>query len=134
MQQCELDHVALNATDVDRLLKFYAGLFGWCTERVDEWREGKVPFPSLRVNARTIIDLFPSSESMTLKQNSDTHLNHFCIAVDLSTFRAVQSKAQELGAEAAGGPRQLWGARGMAVSQYYKDPEGNLFEVRCYEA
>ena len=37
-------------------LSFYCDRLGLTGERVDEWRDGKAPFPSARVNATTVID------------------------------------------------------------------------------
>ena len=52
-----LDHIVLNCADVDRSLAWYCGTLGLDGVRVEDWREGKAPFPSVRVNAHTIIDL-----------------------------------------------------------------------------
>lgn len=128
----ELDHIALNVMDVERLLRFYADIFSLETERVAEWREGKVPFPSLRLNGHTIIDFFPTRAEELKAKDLKGPLNHFCFAVTSSTFDSAQERVHALGGEVVGEPRQLWGARGMALSRYYKDPEGNTFEVRCY--
>ncbi|WP_341717525.1 VOC family protein [Micromonospora sp. FIMYZ51] len=51
------DHLVLTVTDVERALDFYCGRLGLAPVRVDEWRAGKVPFPSVRVSAESIIDL-----------------------------------------------------------------------------
>ena len=58
----ELDHIVLNVGDIERSLKFYIDILGLQGERVNEFREGKVGFPSVRINADTIIDLFPKKE------------------------------------------------------------------------
>ena len=55
----ELDHIVLNVGDIDRSLKFYIEVLGLQPERLDEFKAGKVGFPSVRINADTIIDLFP---------------------------------------------------------------------------
>jgi catechol 2,3-dioxygenase-like lactoylglutathione lyase family enzyme len=55
----ELDHIVLNVGDIDRSLKFYTEVLGLKGERVDEFRAGKVSFPSVRITDQTIIDLFP---------------------------------------------------------------------------
>ena len=51
------DHLVLVCTDVERSLAWYLDELGLAPERVDEWRAGEVPFPSVRINADTIIDL-----------------------------------------------------------------------------
>jgi catechol 2,3-dioxygenase-like lactoylglutathione lyase family enzyme len=52
-----LDHVVLNVADVERSLAFYCDELGLAPERVEEWRRGEILFPSVRVDAHTIIDL-----------------------------------------------------------------------------
>ncbi|HTF91925.1 MAG TPA: VOC family protein, partial [Verrucomicrobiae bacterium] len=59
----ELDHIVLNVKDIDRSLKFYTEVIGLEGERVAAFRDGKVGFPSVRINETTIIDLFPSKEN-----------------------------------------------------------------------
>ena len=51
------DHLVLNVADVERSRAFYTGPLGLEPVRVDEWRAGKAPFPSVRVTRETIIDL-----------------------------------------------------------------------------
>ena len=69
-----LDHVVLNCTDIDTTLNWYTEQLGLAPERVDEWRQGIAPFPSVRINAHTIIDLI----------NGDTssgRLDHLCLVI-----------------------------------------------------
>ena len=54
-----LDHIVLNVEDDERMISFYANILMMPTERLDAYRAGKVPFPSVRINRHTIIDLFP---------------------------------------------------------------------------
>jgi catechol 2,3-dioxygenase-like lactoylglutathione lyase family enzyme len=56
----ELDHIVLNVGDIHRSLKFYIEVLGLQPERLDEFKAGKVGFPSVRINGDTIIDLFPT--------------------------------------------------------------------------
>jgi len=42
-----LDHIVLNVGDVDRALKFYTQVLGLPGERVEEFRAGKIGFPSV---------------------------------------------------------------------------------------
>jgi catechol 2,3-dioxygenase-like lactoylglutathione lyase family enzyme len=56
----ELDHIVLNVSDIERSLKFYTEVLGLQAERLDEFKAGKVGFPSVRINGDTIIDLFPA--------------------------------------------------------------------------
>ncbi|CAM5640340.1 dioxygenase [Streptomyces spiroverticillatus] len=118
----DLDHLVLNVHDVERSLAFYTGVLGLEPLRVEEWRAGKVPFPSVRVTPTTIIDLFAHPRG---KANVD----HFCLTVDpLDWQEVIDSNLFE----AVAGPFPRFGARGDAQSIYIKDPDDNTVELRWY--
>jgi len=114
------DHVVVNSTDVERSLAFYCDQLGLDAVRVDEWRRGEVLFPSARVNAETIIDLFPA-------ERSGENVNHFCLVVEPLDLDALAARFPD--ARRADG---LFGAQGFASSVYIEDPDGNTIELRYY--
>jgi catechol 2,3-dioxygenase-like lactoylglutathione lyase family enzyme len=116
-----LDHIVLVCTDVEASLAFYCDQLGLEPERVEEWRAGTAPFPSVRVTPTTIIDLFAG-------ERTGTNLDHVCLTFDGDTLDAVHERFPDgrLG-------RQLFGAQGLADSLYVKDPDGNTVELRRYE-
>jgi catechol-2,3-dioxygenase len=57
--QCVMDHIVLNVTDDEKMMTFYTRVLMLAPERWARYRGGSVPFPSVRLNADTIIDLFP---------------------------------------------------------------------------
>jgi catechol 2,3-dioxygenase-like lactoylglutathione lyase family enzyme len=59
------DHLVLRCADVDSTLAWYVDTLGLAQVRVDEWRSGVAPFPSVRVSAETIIDLVPATGVVT---------------------------------------------------------------------
>ena len=129
-----LDHIVLNVGDIDRSLMFYTEVLGLTGERVDEFRSGKVGFPSVRINAGTIIDLFPRkdrADNSTAKK-VDGNLNHFCLVVGAENFVAVLDDLQQRKIVIREGPVSRWGAQGQATSVYFLDPDGNEIEIRCY--
>jgi catechol 2,3-dioxygenase-like lactoylglutathione lyase family enzyme len=117
-----LDHVVLNVADVERSLAFYCGELGLVPERVDEWRRGEVFFPSVRVDAHTIIDLLAAPRT---GENSD----HLCLVVEPTDLDAVKESGRF---EVVDGPATRFGARGDGTSLYVKDPDGNTVELRHY--
>ncbi len=119
----ELDHIVLNVTDVERSLAWYTGLLGLAPDRVDAWRAGEVLFPSVRVNDRTIIDLFEVART-------GENMNHVCLVVDRSDVDAV---ANDRRFDVVDGPGNRWGARGDGCSVYVVDPDGNTVELRSYD-
>jgi glyoxylase I family protein len=130
----ELDHIVLNVSDIDRSLQFYTEVLGLQGERVDEFRAGKVGFPSVRISAGTIIDLFPkkdNSRSLTDEKN-DGNLNHFCLVTGANDFTGIVDYLKENKISVREGPVSRWGARGRATSVYFLDPDGNEIEIRCY--
>ena len=130
----ELDHIVLNVSDIDHSLQFYSEVLGLQGERVDEFRAGKVGFPSVRINAGTIIDLFPKkdkSRSVTDEKNNG-NLNHFCLVAGANDFTGIVDYLKENKISVREGPVSRWGARGRATSVYFLDPDGNEIEIRCY--
>ena len=60
-----LDHIGLRVRDVESSLLFYAGVLGLESERVKEWRNGEVTFPSIRLNSS---DLSPIVGPVPLRE------------------------------------------------------------------
>lgn len=115
------DHLVLNVADVHRSLAFYVGTLGLAPERVAEWEAGEVFFPSLRVDATTVIDLMPL-------ERSGQNVDHLCLVVDDD----IDELAARSDLVIEGGPGERWGAQGVARAIYLRDPDGNLVELRRY--
>ncbi|MEZ5218238.1 MAG: VOC family protein [Ilumatobacteraceae bacterium] len=118
-----LDHLVLVTADVERSLAFYAGTLGLATERVEDWRAGRAPFPSVRIDATTIIDLFGGARG-------EQNLDHFCLVVEPGTDLDALARSGRF--EVIGGPGIRWGALGDGTSLYVRDPDGNTVELRTY--
>jgi catechol 2,3-dioxygenase-like lactoylglutathione lyase family enzyme len=118
-----LDHIVLNVADVERSLAWYCDVLGLPGERVEEWRAGRTFFPSVRIDASTIIDLFAA-------ERSGENLNHFCVVVEPCDLQAVADSGRF---DVVDGPATRWGARGDGTSLYVRDPDGNTVELRCYD-
>jgi catechol 2,3-dioxygenase-like lactoylglutathione lyase family enzyme len=123
VQVTGLDHVVINTPDVERSLRFYVDQLGLEPLRVEEWRRKEVFFPSVRVNAGTIIDLLQTDRT-------GENVNHVCLVVEPMDFDALKASGE---LEVVSGPDERWGARGDGLSLYILDPDGNLVELRYYE-
>ncbi|HSE91156.1 MAG TPA: VOC family protein [Candidatus Binatia bacterium] len=131
----ELDHIVLNVADIERSLKFYIDVLGLQAERLDEFKAGKVGFPSVRINGDTIIDLFPTrgvENADNQAEKRQGNLNHFCMVVGRQDFSGIVDYLAHHGIGVREGPVARWGARGRATSVYFLDPDGNEVEIRCY--
>lgn len=131
-----LDHLVLVTDDPERSLEFYCGLLGLEGDRVDEWRAGEVPFPSVRIDATTIIDLFPTSmvhgddNASQTTESAKQRLDHFCITIEPADLQALADSGR---VEVVRGPQDhLFGAQGYATSLYIADPDGVTVELRSY--
>ena len=116
------DHLVLNVGDVERSLAFYCGALGLQPVRVDEWRAGKIKFPSVRINSSTIIDLFSGPRG-------GSNVDHICLVVQPLDWQQVIASGIFTLVE---GPVGRFGARGNATSIYVQDPDANIVELRWY--
>jgi catechol 2,3-dioxygenase-like lactoylglutathione lyase family enzyme len=119
-----LDHLVLVVADVERTLDWYGRHAGLAAELVDEWRRGEAPFPSLRIDEQTIIDVIPGY-AVDEKRG---HLDHICFVVSPDDLAELTTDQQLEIVDK--GPRS--GARGIGESIYVRDPDDLLVEFRCY--
>jgi catechol 2,3-dioxygenase-like lactoylglutathione lyase family enzyme len=119
-----LDHIVLVCSDVERSLSWYCDELGLAGERVDEWRRGEVPFPSVRVDGRTLIDLVAG-------ERAGENMAHVCLVVEPTDLAALAASGR-FDVVGAGAVEGLFGAQGFATSLYVRDPEGNVVELRHY--
>jgi catechol 2,3-dioxygenase-like lactoylglutathione lyase family enzyme len=118
----DLDHIVLKCTDIDTTLTWYTEQLGLAPVRVDEWRQGTAPFPSVRVNGHTIIDLI----------NGDTspgRLDHLCLVVAPADLDELARRGPF---DVIEGPCTRFGAQGNGTSLYIRDPDGTTVELRYY--
>jgi catechol 2,3-dioxygenase-like lactoylglutathione lyase family enzyme len=130
-----MDHIVLNVENEENMTAFYTEVLQMRPERVQEYRAGKVPFPSVRLNSDTIIDLFPKKmwQKSNQAEQGRENLNHFCIALNKGEWDNLLVRLEANNVKIEEGPVPRWGAHGTGFSTYFRDPEGNLIEVRYYE-
>ncbi len=133
--ECVMDHIVLNVEDVEEMLTFYSKVLMFTPERVEEYHRGEVPFPSVRLNPDTIIDLFP--QQMWHKgSRAGCHagkLNHFCLVLQKKAWLMLIQRLELNKVDIEEGPVPRWGAHGTGISIYFRDPEKTLIEARYYE-
>ena len=117
-----VDHYVIVTSDVERSLAWYRDVLGLTAERYDEWKAGTAPFPSVRVNGGTVIDLVEG-------ERGGKNIDHVCFTVAPTDLQAL---ADSGAVEVVSGPGRRWGARGMGTSMYVLDPDDNVVELRHY--
>ena len=124
MRVVGLDHVVLICRDPEASLEYYVGTLGLEPLWVEEWRQGQLPFPSVRVDEVTIIDLLPGEPD---GRNTD----HVCLVIEPTDLHALAARAE---LNVVQGPVERGGARGTGWSIYVLDPDGHVLELKHYGA
>ncbi|MFF6996997.1 VOC family protein [Streptomyces sp. NPDC008313] len=134
-----LDHVVLWVRDPVAAAGFYEKTLGLEPLRITEYTEGKVSFPSVRLNEETIFDLAPLTlvEGMNMLPgagDSAGHpVNHVCLSLGEEGFDTLRARLEDQGVPLSDFSYDSFGARGEARrSFYFRDPDGNVFEARHY--
>jgi catechol 2,3-dioxygenase-like lactoylglutathione lyase family enzyme len=122
-----LDHIILKVNDLEASVAFYTGVLGFTEEGTDG------PFTVLRVGPDFVIQLAPWGTP---------GFEHYAFVVSKVDFEAIfrRIKAADIAYgptyDAVGvntGPGQESGARGVAPTLYFNDPNKHLLEIRTYE-
>ena len=132
VQVTGLDHIVLRVADAEASMSWYVQKLGLAPERLEQWRGGEVPFPSVRVDATTVIDLLEvkaESQSEPGSQPTGINLDHFALLVPGADLNALAESGEFT---VIRGPRSLWGAQGRGLAMYVADPDGHVVELRTY--
>ena len=127
----EMDHIVLRVKDVEESLRFYTQVLGMPDERVEQWRAGEIRFPSVRINADTIIDFFAADQE-PIGREGIKNQDHYCMVIEKTDMEALKAKFEALGVDIQGGPGKRWGSHGDGISLYIYDPDDNVVELRHY--
>lgn len=106
--------MVLVVDDVERSVAWYRDLLGLDVLRLEEWRGGHVPFPSVRVNEGTIIDILAGDRS-------GTNVDHVCLVVAPTDLAAVAASGRF---DVVEGPATRWAPGGTAPRSTCATPTG----------
>ncbi len=135
-----VDHVVLWTDDPLRAVEFYERIVGLAPVRVDEFRAGRAPFPSVRVSSESILDLMsraaaPVVDAMTGSDASaGQRVNHVCLSMSEGEFTALRERLAAHDVPTSAMTQQSFGAQGLAPNAFYfRDPDENVIEARYYD-
>jgi len=122
-----IDHIILKVNDLEASVKFYTDVLGFASEGMDG------PFTLLRVGPDSQLQLAPYGTP---------GFEHYAFAVSKAEFEEIFGRIKENGI--AYGPTfdsvgsnttagEETGARGLAPTLYFNDPNKHLIEIRTYE-
>ena len=124
----KIGHVVLNVVDLERSTAFYTGVLGF----TDEGKDG--PFTVIRVSPDFTLQLAPWGTP---------GFEHYAFAMSKTEFDDIFNRIKAAGIpfgpsfHAVGvntEPGEESGARGMAPTLYFNDPNKHLLEIRTYES
>ena len=126
MRATGIDHIVVICTDVEATLGWWQRELGLEPLRLDAWRAGSAPFPSLRVSETSIVDFVAGTRS-------GVNVAHVALTVDVGATE-LAARADERGWNVVSPlDRHLYGAVGVGAGIYLRDPEGNVVELRTYD-
>ena len=127
-----LDHIVLRVPDREEAIRFFRDVMGMEPLRVEEWRAGRVPFPSLRVSEGTIMDLETLKEEPGPEERQ--RLSHFALRVETVDAEKAAKELESAGVTVVpDSRRRKWGAYGDGLAFHVLGPGGVNIEVRQYD-
>ena len=127
-----LDHMVLRVPDREKAIKFFTEVLGMEGVRLEEWRAGKVPFPSVRINEGTLIDIEALKEEPGPEGRQ--RLAHFAVRVETVDAEKAAKELERMGVEVVPDSRRSkWGAYGMGMAFHVIGPGGVNIEIRQYD-
>lgn len=116
-----LDHIVLNATDIEAIIDFYSSVLGM------EPREEAPGKWSLHFGSNKI-SLNDANNAPPIARGSVPGSGNYCILTDVPMDEIVAHlRAHGIAIEA--GPGERIGATGPIMSVYFRDPDNNLIEI-----
>ena len=121
-----LDHLIMKVNDIEASVRFYTGILGFSSEGTQG------PFTIIRVGPDCQLQLAPWGTP---------GMEHYAFSVSPDEFAAIFERIKALGVphgpsfHAVGtntGPGEESGARGLAPTLYFNDPNQHLLEIRTY--
>ena len=123
-----LDHLIMKVNDLEASVAFYTGVLGFSSEGADG------PFTVIRAGSGLQLLLVPWGTP---------GYEHYAFAVSKTEFDDIFDRVKAGGVPygptfdtvgANTGPGEETGARGLAPTLYFNDPNKHLLEIRTYSA
>jgi catechol 2,3-dioxygenase-like lactoylglutathione lyase family enzyme len=135
-----IDHIVFWVADPLRSVEFYERVLLAKGERVELFRAGEAPFPSVRISDDALIDLMPMKAAAMLNAlpgaagSAGNKVNHVCLAMTKEECAALRTRLEAEGIAIPITMKDSFGARGRAPEAFYfADPDGNVLEARWYQ-
>ena len=131
MKITDADHTNWRVRDVGRSLGFYRDVLGLEPFGLEENERGDHPLVSLRVTPGFILHLRPDP---TFEPVSTGGYDHLALVVEGTNPDALSEHLEVAGVEIENRSENVIGARGLGRALYVRDPDGDLIELKFYDA
>jgi catechol 2,3-dioxygenase-like lactoylglutathione lyase family enzyme len=121
-----VDHLVLTVRDLEATVDFYTRVLGMSVRAFEGGRLA-LRFGSQKINLHEAGHEFEPKAARPLPGSAD-----ICFVGDASPEEWLNHLAAN-GVDAVQGPVKRLGALGPMTSVYFRDPDGNLLEVACYQ-
>jgi catechol 2,3-dioxygenase-like lactoylglutathione lyase family enzyme len=135
-----IDHVVLWCADPLASAAFFEDVLGTPPVRADEFKAGKVPFPSVRLGETALLDLVPVKMAAMLNAipgaagSAGHKVNHVCLSLARADYDQARDRLRARGVATPVTMTKSFGAQGLAPEAvYFADLDGNVIEIRYYE-
>lgn len=125
-----MDHVVFEVQDIQASADFYQKILQFPVVRMKEFLAGDAPFPSVRVNNKTLVDIFP--REMWNNRRRAENPNHVCFTMGQNEVGLLKRRLSRNKVPIVRRLPQSFGAEGWGNSIYFEDPDGVTVEVRFY--
>ncbi len=125
-----IDHVVLCVDSPKSSLDFFVTVVGLSPVRAQEFEDGTVPFPSVRVNDTTILDLMDSRSAAAVQdftggggEGGGQPINHICLSMDAADYAALSARLVAQGVQlTSGGGAGIWSPRSRQKFHILSEP------------
>ena len=136
-----IDHVVLWVDSPTNSLAFFVDVVGLRAVREQDYEEGSATFPSVRLNDSSILDLMDRNTVSLVQEftgdggdGGGRPINHICLSMNATEYSALRARLLAQEVDLVSGGEHSFGAQGVAErSEYFRDPDGNVIEIRHYD-
>jgi catechol 2,3-dioxygenase-like lactoylglutathione lyase family enzyme len=118
----QLDHITITSSDPARSVRFYADILGM--QPSHEW-PGEI---TMLKSGGTFVAIAYWAQGKAPAPQPSITVDHFAFRVDRATFERAPNELREKGVAI-----DHESDHGICRSLYFRDPDGHLVELTCYE-
>ncbi|NOY37415.1 MAG: VOC family protein [Chlorobi bacterium] len=125
MKIINIDHIVLTVENIEATVQFYESVLGMVVETFGEGRVA-LKFGNQKIN------LHKQGQEFEPKANKPIPGSEDLCFISETKLEIAMEHVKNMGINILEGPVTRTGAKGLIISFYFRDPDGNLIEVANY--